>query len=193
MELVHIYWLVICTVSREMCYRDTSVLVQDVLGYEESDGGLLIDNLCSRVDLYLERLEFKINEPVAFSSIPPSIISSSATPMQTPTVWFDNMETDKPTTGRPKSDVPTIDANGSASNRYPASQNLGELTSFIPTSASLSNEITIELGPYNYEFDAICLDKEFYHSAKNKSVLRSVFYDGTMETLKYALNCTSSW
>jgi hypothetical protein len=217
LELVHIYWSVVCTVSTEMCYGDTMVPVQDVMDFKENDGNLLVDKLCSRVDLYLERHDFTTYEPSAIvSSLPPASITSSNAPMQTPHVWYD-MSSERPTTrmtltplrpshgptnivsnpptgdpSRMRSDIPTIDPSAPATDQSPTSQIFG-LTSLVPTSTSISNEVIIEIGPYTCVFDAICLEQEFYESARNKSLLRSVFYDQAMQKLREALNCSSSW
>lgn len=202
LELVHIYWLVVCTVSSDMCYRDTSVPVQDVMEFEESDGSLLIDKLCNRVDLYLERNGFTTYEPsAAFESIPsPPSISSTGPPMHMPNNILHDMASEKPTMGMNL--VPTVPSSGPTNlvSRPPTgrpssvatSQNFG-LTSSTPTPISVSEDFIVELGPYSFVFNAICLERAFYQSAKTKSLLRSVFYDQSMNKIKEKLSCTSSW
>jgi hypothetical protein len=81
-QLSMAYWNLVCVIVGENCNVDSTVTIEDIELYALDDGGWLIYQLCSRVDLFLSNAL----EPTRS----PSILPSSAPipfPSASPTNW----------------------------------------------------------------------------------------------------------
>lgn len=73
LDLVHIYWFVVCNVNSETCQDDSLVSVREIIQQQDGDGVRLIYKLCKRLDVYLERNGFQDNGEDGYPTMMPSL------------------------------------------------------------------------------------------------------------------------
>mmetsp|Transcript_15445 Transcript_15445/g.29144 ORF Transcript_15445/g.29144 Transcript_15445/m.29144 type:complete len:432 (+) Transcript_15445:201-1496(+) len=68
-ELSMAYWNLVCVITGDSCTTESAVTLKEIELYALDDGGWLIYQLCSRVDVYIQD---------ALLTIPPTMVPSSA-------------------------------------------------------------------------------------------------------------------
>jgi len=84
-ELSMAYWNLVCVITEDDCNTDSTVTLQQIEDYALDDGGWLIYQLCSRIDVYLsDALEPTRSPSVVPSDAPTATASPSNWPSSSP-------------------------------------------------------------------------------------------------------------